>query len=134
MNLTIEIGVGEALDRLSILQIKKSEINDPEKLENIKKEYDYLESRLKNFTEKQESSINFYDKLDLYANLSEVNYKLWVVEDKLREFESKEKFDDEFVFFARQVYILNDLRAKYKKDINILFNSNFVEEKSYKKY
>jgi hypothetical protein len=134
MNISIEIGIGEALDRLSILEIKKKEIIDPIKLENVNKEYGYLKSQLKKFAEHQESQTSFYDGLDLYINLSDVNYKLWVVEDKLRELEMSQDFSVDFIYFARQVYKLNDLRAKYKKEINVLFNSNFIEEKSYKSY
>ena len=122
----IEVSIGEIVDKLSILQIKKDNITDEVKLENINKEYVYLHeivfSQLK---------INYNDD---YSKLLDVNKSLWVIEDKLRDKERDESFDDDFIQLARSVYFTNDKRAEIKKEINITYGSLFVEEKSYSNY
>ena len=121
----IEVSVGEIVDKLSILRIKKNNITDPKKLENINKEYDYLYYKV--FQELKIESSDFYE-------LIMVNEMLWNVEDSIRLKEKNKQFDSDFVEMARSVYITNDLRAKIKKKINLKYYSNFVEEKSYKDY
>lgn len=122
----IEVSLGEVVDKLSILDIKRDKITDPEKSDNIKREYDYLSSEL--------AQNGFYQDNQYYKDLYEVNLELWKVEDRLRELEKQARFEGEFVELARKVYITNDKRAKIKRDINIEYKSNFVEEKSYVKY
>jgi len=121
----IEVSIGEIVDKLSILRIKKNNINDPEKLKNIINEYDYLYSVVFNELEIQEN--DFY-------NLVLINEKLWDIEDKLRDRERDKSFDDTFIELARSVYFTNDKRAEIKKEINLKYGSIFVEEKSYKEY
>jgi hypothetical protein len=133
MNLNIEIGIGEAFDRITILEIKKSKITDADKLKNIEIEHEYLNDKLVDFISKKSAS-PIFDILKLVAELQETNLKLWEVEDKLRDKERESNFDQEFIELARLVYITNDRRAEIKKDINIAFGSNFIEEKSYSKY
>ena len=70
----------------------------------------------------------------LYSLLYDVNSKLWVIEDKLRDKERNKEFDEEFIELARSVYFTNDERAKIKKDINTASGSKLVEEKSYQEY
>lgn len=122
----IEVSIGEIVDKLSILQIKKDNITDEVKLENINKEYVYLHeivfSKLK---------INYNDD---YSKLLDVNKSLWIIEDKLRDKERDKSFDDDFIQLARSVYFTNDKRAEIKKEINITYGSLFVEEKSYSNY
>lgn len=125
MTIDIKIGIGEALDRVSILEIKLDSIEDEVKLDNIKKEYKYLMGVLHPVEELEGTKL-------LYEFLYKVNSSLWVVEDKLRELESKNDFGSDFIELARSVYKLNDERAELKKRINVLYNSEFVEEKSYK--
>jgi hypothetical protein len=125
MTIDIKIGIGEALDRVSILEIKLDSIADEVKLDNIKKEYKYLMGVLLPVEELEGTKL-------LYDSLYEVNSSLWEVEDKLRELEKKNEFGVEFIELARSVYRLNDERALIKKKINQLYNSEFVEEKSYK--
>lgn len=120
----IEISIGEAIDRLTILEIKLKKIEEPSKRANILKEYYYLEKIIKNELDLDSNSEEF---LKLY----EVNARLWDVEDELRVLESKKHFCKVFIQLARSVYILNDERARIKKDINIKYKSEFVEEKSY---
>jgi hypothetical protein len=133
MNLNIEIGIGEAFDRITILEIKKSKITDADKLKNIEIEHEYLNDKLVDFISKKSAS-PIFDILKLVAELQETNLKLWEVEDKLRDKERESNFDQEFIELARLVYITNDKRAEIKKNINKAFGSNFIEEKSYSKY
>lgn len=122
----IEISVGEAFDRLSILKIKSERIKNESKLTNIMNEYFYLQNLLK-----EELDVNEDD--EDFKKLLKVNETLWDVEDKLREHEEAQDFEEDFVALARSVYELNDGRARIKKDINLNWGSEFVEEKSYNK-
>jgi hypothetical protein len=122
----IEVSDGEIVDKLSILQIKKENITDVDKLSNINKEYLYLHEIVF-------SKLNISHDDD-YIKLLEVNRKLWVIEDRIRDKERDNQFDDEFIELARSVYHTNDIRSNIKKEINIKYGSSFVEEKSYKEY
>lgn len=123
----IEVSTGEIVDKLSILQIKKLNILEEDKLINIKKEFDYLLNIVEN-----EIGISTSD--ELYLKLFTINKKLWDIEDDIRDKERAKSFGDEFVNLARSVYFTNDERAKVKKEINVKYGSDFVEEKSYKDY
>ncbi len=128
MNIKIEAGIGEILDKLSILQIKLIKIENNDKLKNIEYEYNIL---LNIVSKNIDSNILNNEK---YKNLLDVNKKLWNVEDNLREFEKINKFDEDFIINARSVYILNDQRCYIKKLLNNEYNSNIIEEKSYNSY
>jgi hypothetical protein len=121
----IKVSIGEIVDKLSILLIKKINIKDKEKLENITNEYNYLNNIVFNILKVSE---------DDFLNLVSINEKLWDIEDKIRDKERNKEFDNTFVELARAVYITNDKRAEIKKNINLKYKSNFVEEKSYNKY
>lgn len=121
----IEVSIGEIVDKLSILELKKINIKDEDKLKNIIKEYDYLYDIVFN-----ELKIDQDDFLSLFN----INQTLWEVEDRLRNKEKIKAFNSEFVELARLVYITNDKRADLKKLINLKYNSTFVEEKSYNSY
>lgn len=123
----IEVSIGEVVDKYTILMIKASKIQDPAKLENIKKELIYLIDVLKT----EDPLMTDYP---LTKSLFEINKELWKVEDDLRDLERVKDFDKEFVAFARNVYKLNDERARIKKEINMKHGSEFVEEKSYQAY
>jgi hypothetical protein len=123
----VEVSIGEILDKLTILSIKKERISDSEKLVHIGKEYDILEEKSKHYLDSKEVK-------DLYDELIEVNSKLWVIEDDLRDLESQKRFDNEFVQKARLVYMTNDLRFKIKNKINQITNSGVQEQKGYKAY
>ena len=121
----IEVSIGEIVDKLSILQIKLENITDKAKLVNIKKEFDYL------------YNIVFKDlkmQLDDYQRLLNINKQLWDIEDDIRDEERAKRFEDKFIELARAVYVTNDERSRIKKDINIKYGSDFVEEKSYQDY
>jgi hypothetical protein len=120
----IEVSTGEIVDKFTILSIKLSKITDESKLNNVLKEYNYLDGIIRELN---------IDDADLEP-IHEVNQVLWDIEDSIRERESMKLFDDVFINLARNVYINNDLRAEIKKQINIKYQSAFVEEKSYKPY
>lgn len=120
------ISVGELIDKITILEIKFEKIKDKDKLKNIAKELKILNILC------QENKIWDKETTKLKQSLKEINYKLWDIEDKIREKENLKQFDDEFIQIARSVYINNDIRCKIKKQINLLLNSELVEEKSYK--
>lgn len=121
----IEVSIGEIVDKLSILQLKRNNITEFEKLKNVITEYNYLHQVVFDELHIQESD---------FLELLHINEMLWDIEDRLREIESKKQFDDLFVEYARQVYITNDKRAEIKKQINLKYGSIFIEEKSYEKY
>jgi hypothetical protein len=116
------ISVGELLDKISILTIKYQRI-DISKKENVLKELSELESI--------KDSLNLPDVQQLYLQLYAVNSELWFIEDYKRNCEKEQTFDDGFINAARQVYLKNDLRARIKRDINLIVGSSIVEEKSY---
>ena len=121
----IKVSIGELIDKISILHIKMNMLKDEKKLENVRKEYNYLISKL-------DDSIMGSIKYDIfYRELFNVNRELWDIEDGKRQCEKNQDFGEHFIHLARQVYIKNDLRAFIKKNINIFYQSEFVEEKSY---
>ena len=119
------ISIGELIDKITILEIKQIYMTGI-KLKNINKEMKLL----KNILQEQNLEIN----IDLIKNLKKINKKLWEIEDNIRIKESNQEFDEEFIKLARSVYIENDKRASIKKEINQKYNSDLVEEKSYKSY
>ena len=125
----IEISNGEIVDKMTILELKLDKIKNIVQLENITKEWEILNDCVMNlfqiFGDK-----SLYNKVD---QLSEVNSKLWDIEDWIRDCEKEERFDKEFVELARSVYRLNDERSEIKRHINLLTKSRLVEEKSYSK-
>jgi hypothetical protein len=121
----IDVSNGELADKLSILEIKASRIDDPIKLQNINKELKHIqEAALKILAECKSE----------YTKLKEINESLWDIENAIREFERNQDFEQEFIETARKVYMLNDVRAALKKEINIITKSDLSEEKSYAGY
>ena len=115
----IKVSLGEIVDKYTILMIKASKIQDPVKLENVKKELIYIIDVLKT----EDPLMTDYP---LTKSLFEINKELWKVEDDLRDLERAKNFGKEFVAFARNVYKLNDERARIKKEINMKYGSEFV--------
>lgn len=122
----IEISIGELVDKVSILSIKLKKIKNPEKLKNIRKEFELLKVPMEECGIKVDSTE--------FKKLEEVNLRLWEIEDRIRIKEAKQSFDDDFIQLARSVYFQNDIRAEIKKDINIKFGSDLMEEKEYVDY
>ena len=124
----VEVSVGELLDKISILEIKKEKIKDPEKLKFISNEHSILNDQLK-------KNVKSDDKLNkLFQNLKEINAKLWVIEDDKRDCEKNKDFGDKFIKLSRDVHFLNDDRAKIKLEINNLTGSSIKEIKEYTSY
>ena len=121
----IEVSVGELLDKISILEIKREKIKETDKLKFITDEYLILKNQL-------DENITLNDQLKkLYEELKAINAKLWDIEDKKRTAEKNNDFGDSFIKLARDVYKFNDERAKVKLEINIILNSNIKEIKSH---
>ena len=128
MKVNVPISLGELFDKISILEIKNKKILDESKIVNIKKELNGLKKVL------DELNINLSETNNLYNKLYKINLTLWEVEDSIRVLEKNEDFGEKFIELARAVYITNDQRFEVKNDINKLFNSEYVEEKSYEDY
>ena len=122
-----EISVGELLDKISILKIKKLKIKDKNKQKLILNEYKILNKQKKKIKIKK-------DIAKLYNQLIQINLKLWNIEDKIRKLEKNKSFGKKFINLARNVYKFNDKRSNIKLSINTLTKSNIVEIKSYLKY
>ena len=123
-----EVSVGELLDKISVLEIKKEKIKDPEKLTFINDEYNMLNEQLKNNVKSDEKLNN------LFKSLKDINSKLWVIEDEKRQCEKDKDFGEQFIKLSRDVHFLNDERAKIKLDINNHTGSSIKEIKEYTSY
>ena len=116
------ISIGELIDKITILEIKEKNMTG-EKLENVKKELDYL------LVIAKQSNINLNNpNVD---KLRSINKELWNIEDEIRKKELQKSFEESFINLARSVYIKNDTRSFLKKTINIEHGSDLIEEKSY---
>ena len=124
----VEVSVGELLDKISILEIKKEKIKDSEKLKFINDEHSILKGQL-------EQNVKPDDKLNnLFQSLKEINAKLWVIEDDKRLCEKDKDFTEIFIKLSRDVHFLNDDRAKIKLEINNHTGSKIKEIKQYTIY
>ena len=124
----VEVSVGELLDKISILEIKKEKIKDPEKLNFIANECSILKDQV-------EKNVKSDDKLDqLFQDLKKINTKLWVIEDDKRDCEKNKDFGEKFIKLSRDVHFLNDDRAKIKLEINNHTGSKIKEIKEYTSY
>ena len=124
----VEVSVGELLDKISILEIKKEKIKNQEKLKFITDEYNILKAEL-------DKNITLNEKLsDLFGSLKDINSKLWVIEDEKRMCEKNTDFWEKFIKLSRDIHFLNDKRAKIKLDINNHTGSKIKEIKEYTAY
>ena len=119
----IPISIGELIDKITILEIKKENISESEKLKNINKELESLKKIL------LDTNLNI--NINLIDKLKRVNCILWKIEDEIRIKENEKEFDNKFIKLARSVYKENDKRASIKKEINYKYNSELIEEKYY---
>ena len=120
-----EISAGELIDKITILEIKKAKINNEDKLANIEKELDSLKETF------SRSIPNNSKIAELMHKLKKINLKLWDIEDGKRLAEKNNDFGSSFIKLARNVYKMNDERAKIKLLINETLGSNIKEVKSY---
>ena len=124
----VEVSVGELLDKISILEIKKKKIKNTENLKFINDEYNDLKDQL-------DKNVKSDEKLEkLFQFLKEINAKLWIIEDDKRMCEKNSDFGDKFIKFSRDIHFLNDDRAKIKLEINNYTGSKIKEIKEYTKY
>ena len=124
----VEVSVGELLDKISILEIKKDKVKDEEKLKFIINEHEILKEQL-------DKNIKADEKINkLYQSLKEINAKLWVIEDDKRQCEKESDFGEKFIKLSRDVHFLNDDRAKIKLEINNHTGSKIEEIKEYTSY
>jgi hypothetical protein len=127
-DILVPISPGELLDKITILRIKAARMTDATKVANVRLELSLLE---KTWRESVDASV------DVSADergLQQVNERLWVIEDDIRDKERAQAFDARFIELARAVYVENDERAAIKKRINVKLGSRIVEEKSYRPY
>ncbi|HEY8940599.1 MAG TPA: DUF6165 family protein [Cellvibrio sp.] len=124
------ISLGELIDKITILEIKAVHIGDETKLKNVTHELNILNDKVNNLLDAAGQT-----KLEpLKKSLKDINQELWVIEDDIRDCERDKDFSDKFIQLARAVYFTNDKRAAVKKEINLAFGSELIEEKSYKNY
>ena len=127
MIISTPVSLGELVDKISILHIKNINIKDEEKLKLIREELELLNQTLNKHIKKNDIQ-NYLD------SLIEINSKLWVIEDEIRDCERNKKFDQTFIDLARSVYFTNDKRSEVKLEINKKFGSKIIEVKSYEEY
>ena len=132
MKIDAPISLGELMDKISILWIKKDKIIDKNKLNLIEDELNLLNKSITIIINKNKD--RRIEILSLIEGLKKINAELWDIEDKIRECERNKNFDQNFIELARSVYITNDKRSELKNEINLKFGSNIVEVKSYEKY
>tara|TARA_Y100001970_G_scaffold121437_1_gene150647 strand:+ start:1025 stop:1417 length:393 start_codon:yes stop_codon:yes gene_type:complete len=124
----VEVSVGELLDKITILEIKKEKIKDNESLKFINDEYNILKYEF-------DKNIKFDEKLKkLFNSLKDINSKLWSIEDEKRMCEKKSDFGDLFIKISREIHFLNDERSKVKLEINSYTGSKIREIKKYTDY
>lgn len=124
----VPVSPGEVLDKITILEIKSERIDDPEKVANVKRELELLQTTW-------QQSVNVDDTVKrIHAEMKAINEELWEIEDDIRDKEKAREFDEVFIKLARAVYVTNDKRANAKKDLNLYLGSEIVEEKSYQDY
>jgi len=120
MSIKLEVSIGEALDKLTILDIKKDKITNINNKADVVKEYNYLYNELKDFISRN----NYY-----YCILKRVNLEIWDLMDIIRTPIDREKY-----YLLCDITVnLNDSRFLVKKKINALSESNLKEQKGYKK-
>ena len=127
MIISTPVSLGELVDKISILHIKNINIKDEEKLKLIREELELLNQTLNKHIKNNDIQ-NYLD------SLIEINSKLWVIEDDIRDCERIKKFDQTFIDLARSVYFTNDKRSEVKLEINKKFGSKIIEVKSYEEY
>ena len=124
----VPVSPGEVIDKITILEIKRNFIKIDSKLININHEYVLLMD-IYNSNFREVDGVE-----DLKEKLKNINLALWNIEDDIRDCERDKIFDEKFIKLARSVYVTNDQRSKVKMQINLLLNSDLIEEKSYKDY
>ena len=124
----VEVSVGELLDKISILEIKKERIIDVESAKFIQNEYAILKDQLdKNIKQSKELD-------ELFNKLKKINMILWEKEDEKRSYEKNSDFSENFIKVSRDIHFLNDDRSKIKLEMNKITGSLIREIKKYTNY
>jgi len=118
-NICLPVSLGEAIDKLTILDIKLNKIKDNRRLD-VEREYILLYEELKNFI------IEFSD---LYQTMKKVNLLIWNMMDLLRD---EDLDNNSYLRICKECIEYNDIRFRIKNKINYISNSNLKEQKSYK--
>ena len=114
----LPVSLGEAIDKLTILDIKLLKIKDNRR-DAVQIEYDMLYDKLKIF-------INIYP--ELYKQMRHVNLLIWDMMDRLRD----GQLDDNSYFIeCKRCVEYNDIRFRIKNKINDKSRSNLKEQKGY---
>jgi hypothetical protein len=127
-NFLVPVSPGEVLDKITILEIKSEQMQDPDKIANVRAELEQLNTFWAGAVSENETIRS------LRAQLKMVNQELWFIEDDIRDKERTKVFDEQFIELARSVYVTNDRRAQIKKELNVYLGAQLVEEKSYSAY
>ena len=130
MTVSIPVSVGELVDKITILEIKRQMIKDKDKLQYVNEEHEQLTVLLAEYEAKHRVDIPTLLMDKMYA----VNLTMWHLEDKVRIKEREQDFGPEFVELARSVYVTNDLRFNVKSQISECGKSDILEQKSYEEY
>jgi len=129
----IPVSFGELVDKLTILELKGHHIKDNNKSINIEYELQLLKKLYKEYYNMEDLPIKNHI-YNLKGKLYEINSDIWELEDNIRNKEKLQEFDDDFIFYARNIYKVNDKRAHLKRQLNELVKSEIIEEKSYQEY
>ena len=117
------ISIGELLDKLTILEIKKEQLKDPNRLKNVLTEEEELRKLL--------AHINIPDLDTFFKELKEVNYRIWDSENVVRILDKENRLDQTFIDEAIKIRHYNDRRSVIKHTLNLKVNSKIIEEKSF---
>ena len=128
MKINIEVSLGELIDKLSILEIKLAKIEDKEKKSNIKKEYKLLKNEYTKVLKTHNNVKKYLEKIKI------INLDIWCMEEDIRHLIRQEKFESEYINMAKKIQRTNDYRFEIKNEINKIFNSSLLEQKSYPEY
>ena len=121
----IESVIGELIDKITILEIKRKKISNKNDLDSINKEYSVLKKILKKNIKVSEQLKNQWNLL------KQTNLKIWEMEDQKR---LTQKHLEKLSQLAKNVYKFNDRRAEIKQKINKITGSSLREIKKYAKY
>ena len=111
----IEVSIGEAIEKLSILHLKMKKIVDKNKKREIQKEIDCLQE-CASYTQKYKY---FYNLL-IY-----INEKIWDLTDIVKTNPIN------YARISKDIFDYNQKRFRIKNWFNLLTNSNIKEQKSY---
>jgi hypothetical protein len=120
----VEVSVGDLLDRLSILDIKKSKILNVEQLAAIDREIEALSSARK--------YSNDFPACFWYKLLVHVNTQIWNFSDEVKTFEHTAD-PLRYATLANSIFDYNDRRYRIKNRFNRLYDSSLQEQKGYAK-